>query len=43
MINIYIIVEGQSEEKFIKEILSPYFAHQNIFLHPERVITGKDK
>jgi len=43
MINIYIIVEGQSEEKFVKEVLSPYFAPKNIFLYPERVITGKDK
>ncbi|NEW61188.1 DUF4276 family protein, partial [Sulfurovum sp. bin170] len=43
MINVYIIVEGQSEEKFVKEILSPYFAHKKIFLHPERVITGRDK
>lgn len=42
MINIYIIVEGQSEEKFIKEILTPYFANKNIFLYAERVITGKD-
>lgn len=43
MINLYIIVEGQSEEKFIREILSPYFSHNNIFLYPERVITGKNK
>jgi hypothetical protein len=43
MINIYIIVEGQSEEKFVKEILSPYFASKNIFLYPEIVITGRDK
>jgi hypothetical protein len=43
MIYVYIIVEGQSEEKFVKEILSPYFASKNIFLSPERVITGRDK
>ncbi len=43
MINLYIIVEGQSEEKFIKEILSPYFWDKNIYLYPERVITGKDR
>jgi len=43
MIYLYIIVEGQSEEKFVKEILTPYFAPKNIFLQVERVITGKDK
>jgi hypothetical protein len=43
MIYVYIIVEGQSEEKFVKEILSPYFASKNIFLSPERVITGRDR
>ncbi|MEA3491808.1 MAG: DUF4276 family protein [Campylobacterota bacterium] len=42
MINLYIIVEGPSEEKFIKEILAPYFANKNIFLHAECVITGKN-
>ena len=41
MINLYIIVEGQSEEKFIKEILSPYLSKRGIFLYPEIVITGK--
>ena len=43
MINLYIIVEGQSEEKFIREILSPYFVSKNIFLYPERVITGRNR
>lgn len=43
MIYLYIIVEGQTEEKFVKEILTPYFATQNIFISVERVITGKDR
>lgn len=42
MKNVYIIVEGQSEENFIKKILAPYFANQNIYLTAERVITGKN-
>ena len=33
-ISVYIIVEGQTELKFVKEILAPYFAEKNIFLHP---------
>jgi len=43
MINLYIIVEGDSEEKFVKEILSSYFWEKNIFLHPEKVITGRNR
>ncbi len=42
MKNIYIVVEGQSEESFVKNILTPYFAPQNIFLTAEVVITGKN-
>ncbi len=43
MINIFVVVEGQSEESFVKNILKPYFARKDIFLKPEQVITGKDK
>ena len=43
MIHLYIIVEGQSEEKFVKEVLAPYFANKNIFLYAECVITGQTK
>lgn len=42
MINLYVIVEGSSEENFIKKILAPYFANKNIFLYAECVITGKN-
>lgn len=41
MKNIYIIVEGQSEEKFVNEVLSPYFSQKSIFLKAEPVITGQ--
>jgi hypothetical protein len=42
MKSVYIVVEGQSEEKFVKEVLTPYFARKNIFLYPEIVITGRN-
>lgn len=41
MKTLYIIVEGQSEERFVKEVLAPYFVNKNIFLMAECVITGK--
>lgn len=41
MKNIYIVVEGQSEEKFVNEVLSLYFSHKSIFLKAESVITGQ--
>ncbi len=43
MIYIYVVVEGQSEESFVNNILKPYFTPNNILLKAEQVITGKDK
>ncbi|MBU0632288.1 DUF4276 family protein [bacterium] len=31
---VYVLVEGETEEKFVKEILNPYFEVKDIFLHP---------
>ena len=31
---VYVLVEGETEEKFVKEILNPYFQAKNIYLHP---------
>ena len=31
---VYILVEGETEEKFVKDILKPYFETKKIFLHP---------
>lgn len=31
---VYVLVEGETEEKFVKEILNPHFQAKNIFLHP---------
>lgn len=33
-IEIYIIVEGQTEQVFVREVLAQNFAHKGIFLHP---------
>ncbi len=32
--NIIVLVEGQTEEKFVKEVLAPYLAEKNIFMTP---------
>lgn len=34
MKNVYIYCEGQTEESFINEVLSPYFSHLMIFVKP---------
>ena len=31
---VYVLVEGETEEKFVKEILFEHFSAKNIFLHP---------
>jgi hypothetical protein len=36
---VQVIVEGQTEEKFIKQILQPYLSLKNIFITP--TITSK--
>jgi hypothetical protein len=37
------LVEGQTEEKFIKELLGPYFANQSIYIVPIIVSTSRRK
>lgn len=34
---VYILVEGETEEKFVKELLTPYFNQKNIFLTAVRL------
>jgi len=34
MKKILILVEGQTEEKFIKELLVPYFENKSIYIVP---------
>ena len=38
-ITVYIIVEGQTEQTFVRELLAPEMGYQGIFLHP--VLIGK--
>jgi hypothetical protein len=38
---ISILVEGQTEEAFVKKILTPYYASKNIFLYPTIIKTKK--
>lgn len=38
---IAVSVEGQTEERFVKEILSPFFKSQNIILEPIIVVTKR--
>jgi hypothetical protein len=43
MIYLYFIVEGRTEEEFIKEVLRPYLEAKHIFIQGvEAVITGKN-
>ncbi len=41
MLQIAVSVEGQTEERFVKEILFPYFKQKNIILEPITVITKR--
>ena len=38
-----ILVEGQTEEKFIKELLAPYFENKSIYIVPIIVSTSRRK
>lgn len=33
-IEIYIVVEGQTEQTFVRDVLAPQMAHRGIYLHP---------
>ncbi len=33
-IDIYIVVEGQTEQTFVRDVLAPYMAHKRIYLRP---------
>jgi hypothetical protein len=37
--NVYVIVEGQTEQTFVRELLAPEIACQGVYLHP--VLIGK--
>ena len=33
-VDIYIVVEGQTEQTFVRDVLAPHMAHKGIYLHP---------
>ena len=40
---INIVVEGNSEEAFVKDVMVPHFAPLNIYLSARRIRTGWDR
>lgn len=38
---LYIVVEGQTEEEFVKDIIYPYFQELNVFVYPVIIHTSK--
>ena len=40
---LHILCEGQTEERFVKEVLSPYLQHFNIYPKPILLLTSKKK
>ncbi len=41
MIRVYVVCEGLTEENFIKQVISPIFALNNIFVIPRTIQTSK--
>ena len=33
-VDVYIVVEGQTEQTFVRDVLAPQMAHEEIYLHP---------
>ena len=38
---LYIVVEGQTEEEFIKDLLAPYLQCEGIYVYPVIIHTSK--
>ena len=38
---LYIVVEGQTEEEFVKSLLAPHFQKENIYVYPVIIHTSK--
>lgn len=43
MVRLHLIVEGQTEETFVKRILAPHLAGFNVMVDARRVQTGRDR
>jgi len=41
MIRVYVICEGQTEETFVRDVLSPIFARNNIFITAQMIPSSK--
>ena len=41
MVRIHLIVEGQTEETFVKKVLAPYMSLKNVFMDSRSVETGR--
>jgi len=41
MIRMYVVCEGQSEETFVRDVIAPTFANQQIFLTARLITTSK--
>ena len=47
MVRVLVLVEGQTEERFVNDVLAPFFATKQVFLSPKILTTkvvksGKD-
>ena len=42
-IHLLVTAEGQTEQKFVKDVLAPYLGERNIFTEARCVLTSKDK
>lgn len=38
---LYIVVEGQTEEEFVKDLMAPYFQEEGIYVYPVIIHTSK--
>lgn len=36
-VEIFIVVEGQTEQTFVRDVLAPYMGHNGIYLHPSLI------
>lgn len=41
MSRIHLIVEGQTEESFVKNLLTPFFSEKGVFVDARRIVTGR--
>lgn len=43
MIRLHAVVEGQTEETFVRDVLAPEFGAQNVFVDAHRITTGRKR